>query len=132
TGGIINIILKESRVRGINGTLNASLGTRLENGSFNLNARKDKLGMNAFFSGNEQLNPTTLNTINRQSSNATDDTLTNLYQNGSTAFKRSGYQAGVGVQYDLTPKDKFSASFNFNHFGNNSYGFTNQQQEVTG
>lgn len=132
TGGIINIILKESRVRGINGTLNASLGTRLENGSFNLNARKDKLGMNAFFSGNEQLNTTTLNTINRQSSNATDDTLTNLYQNGSTAFKRSGYQAGVGVQYDLTPKDKLSASFNFNHFGNSGYGFTNQQQQETG
>jgi outer membrane receptor protein involved in Fe transport len=132
TGGIINIILKESKVQGINGTLNASVGTRLENGSFNLNARKNKVGLNAFFSGNEQLNTTTLNTINRQSSNTTDDTLTNLYQNGSTAFKRSGYQTGVSIQWDLTPKDKLSASFNFNHFGNNSYGFTNQQQEVIG
>jgi outer membrane receptor protein involved in Fe transport len=132
TGGIINIILKESKVRGINGTLNASLGTRLENGSFNLTVRKNKLGFNAFFSGNEQLNTTTLNTINRQSFNVTDDTLTNLYQNGSTTFRRSGYQSGVGMQWDLTSKDKLSATFNYNHFGNNSHGFTNQQQEVAG
>ena len=132
TGGIINIILKESKVQGINGTLNASVGTRLENGSFNLNVRRNKLGFNAFFSGNEQLNTTTLTIINRQSSNATDDTLTNLYQNGSTAFRRSGYQTGVGVQWDLTSKDKLSASFNYNHFGNNSNGFTNQQQQVSG
>jgi outer membrane receptor protein involved in Fe transport len=132
TGGIINIILKESKIQGINGTLNASVGTRLENGSFNLTVRKNKLGFNAFFSGNEQLNTTTLNTINRQSFNTTDDTLTNLYQNGSTTFRRSGYQSGVGVQWDLTSKDKLSATFNYNHFGNNSYGFTNEQQEVVG
>ena len=40
TGGIINIILKDSKVQGINGSVNLSAGTRLENGSFNLNARK--------------------------------------------------------------------------------------------
>jgi ferric enterobactin receptor len=132
TGGIINIILKESKVRGINGTVNVSAGTRLENGSFNLNVRRNNLGFNAFFSGNGQLNTTTLNTTSRQSFNATKDTLTNLYQNGSTSFRRSGYQTGVGAQWDITPKDKLSASFNYNHFGNNGHSFTNQQQDVTG
>jgi ferric enterobactin receptor len=67
TGGIINIVLKDSRVQGIHGTLNASAGTRLENGSFNLNIRKDNFGINAFFSGNEQLNAARLITTNRQS-----------------------------------------------------------------
>jgi ferric enterobactin receptor len=55
TGGIINIILKDSKVQGINGSVNLAAGTRLENGSFNLNARKNNFGVNAFFSGNAQL-----------------------------------------------------------------------------
>ncbi len=132
TGGIINIILKESRVQGIHGTINASAGTRLENGSFNLNVRKNDFGLNAFFSGNEQLNSTTNNTTSRQSFNPAKDSLTNLYQDGTTAFKRSGYQTGLSAMWDITKKDKMTASFNYNHFGNNSYGFTNQQQAVDG
>jgi ferric enterobactin receptor len=131
TGGIINIILKDSRVQGIHGTINVSAGTRLENGSFNLNARKNNFGINAFFSGNAQLNTTTLNSINRQSHSPIGDTLTNLSQNGSSAIKRSGYQSGLSTQWDITPKDKLTASFNFNHFNNNSQSLTNQQQQVT-
>ncbi len=131
TGGIINIILKDSRVRGVNGSANVSAGTRLENGSFNLNVRQNTWGINAFFSGNEQLNTTTLNTTNRQSLNSTQDTLTNLYQQGSSLFKRKGYQSGVNFQWDLSPRDKLTASFNFNHFENNSGGLTNQDQQTT-
>ncbi len=33
TGGIINIILKDNNVQGINGSVNLSAGTRLENGN---------------------------------------------------------------------------------------------------
>jgi ferric enterobactin receptor len=131
TAGIINIILKDSRVQGIHGTANLSAGTRLENGSFNLNVRKDNFGLNAFFSGNEQLNTTTLNTINRQSMSPTGDTLTMLNQNGQTALKRSGYQSGLSAQWDITPKDKLTASLNYNHFGNNTQSLTGQQQQVT-
>ncbi|GGA97956.1 TonB-dependent receptor [Puia dinghuensis] len=130
TGGIINIILKDSRVQGINGAINASAGTRLENGSFNLNVRKNNFGINAFFSGNEQLNTTTLNTLDRQSFNSTKDTLTFLHQDGSTDFNRSGYQTGISAQWDITAKDKLTAGFNWNHFGNHSSGVTNQQQDV--
>ncbi|MBC7398899.1 MAG: TonB-dependent receptor, partial [Mucilaginibacter sp.] len=39
TGGIINIVLKDNKVQGFNGSINASAGTRLNNGSVNLNAR---------------------------------------------------------------------------------------------
>ncbi len=52
TGGIINIILKDSKVQGINGSVNLTAGTRQENGSLNLNARKGNFGVNAFVSGN--------------------------------------------------------------------------------
>ena len=42
TGGIINIILKKTTAQGINGNVSVTGGTRLQNGSFNLNARKGK------------------------------------------------------------------------------------------
>ena len=128
TGGIINIVLKDSKIQGINGSVNLSAGTRLENGSFNLNARKGNFGVNAFFSGNEQLNSTSVNTTNRTSYSNTRDTVTQLYQKGSSAFKRSGYQSGFSLNWSITPKDELTASVNFNHFGNHSITTTNQDQ----
>src|SRR5258708_2521473 len=85
TGGIINILLKDSKVRGINGSVNLSAGTRLENGALNLNVRRNNFGVNAFFSGNEQLNTTTNNSISRPPFNSTKETLTGLQQDASSA-----------------------------------------------
>ncbi|HEY2581305.1 MAG TPA: TonB-dependent receptor [Mucilaginibacter sp.] len=128
TGGIINIILKDSKIQGINGTVNLSAGTRFENGSFNLNAHKGNFGVNAFFSGNEQLNTTTLTSTNRTSYSNTRDTVTQLNQEGKSVFKRSGYQSGFSINWDITKKDQLTASINFNSFGNHSVGTTNQNQ----
>jgi ferric enterobactin receptor len=128
TGGIINIILKDSKVQGVNGSVNLSAGTRLENGSFNLNARKGNFGVNAFFSGNGSLSSTTPSTTSRTSYSNTRDTVTNLYEKGSSAFKRSGYRSGISFNWDITPKDELTASFNYNHFGNSSNGSTNEAQ----
>jgi ferric enterobactin receptor len=132
TGGIINIVLKDSKVEGVNGSVNLTAGTRLNNGSFNLNARKGNFGVNAFFIGNEQLNSTTLNSVNRTSNNAANDTISKLIENGSSAFKRSGYQSGISFDWNISKKDELTASLNFNHFGNNSVGTTNEQQLATG
>lgn len=131
TGGIINIILKDSKVQGINGSVNLTAGTRQENGSLNLNARKGNFGVNAFFSGNAQLNTTVLNTNNRTSTNSVGD-VTQLFQKGSAATKRSGYQSGLSLNWDITPKDALTASIGFDHFGNHSNGLTNQQETITG
>lgn len=46
-GGIINIILKDNHAKGINGNLSLTAGTLLQNGSFNLTARKKNFGINA-------------------------------------------------------------------------------------
>ncbi|WP_315823811.1 TonB-dependent receptor [Paraflavitalea speifideaquila] len=54
-GGIINIILKQNTARGINGNLSLTAGTRMENGSFNFNARNKNFGVNAFISSNARL-----------------------------------------------------------------------------
>ncbi|MEO8584482.1 MAG: TonB-dependent receptor, partial [Flavitalea sp.] len=52
TGGIINIILKRNNAQGINGNVSLAAGTRAQNGSLNLNARRGTFGVNAFISGN--------------------------------------------------------------------------------
>ncbi len=128
TGGIINIILKDNNVQGVNGSVNLSAGTRLENGSFNLNAKKGKFGASAFFSGNGNLTSTTPSSGTRTSYSNTRDTVTNLNQNGQSDFKRSGYRSGLSLNWDITPKDALTASVSFNHFGNNSSGYINNYQ----
>ncbi|HAL83988.1 MAG TPA: TonB-dependent receptor [Mucilaginibacter sp.] len=126
TGGIINIVLKDSNIQGINGSVNLSAGTRLENGSFNLNAKKGKIGVSAFFSGNENLTSATPSSGDRTSTTGAETTF--LSQNGINNFKRSGYRSGLSFNWDITPKDALTASFNFNHFGNNSNGYVNNYQ----
>jgi ferric enterobactin receptor len=127
TGGIINIILKDSKVQGINGSVNLSAGTRFENGSLNLNARKGNFGINASFSGNDQLN-----TISRNSSSRTAfDSLNNkstLNQNGSNPFTRHGYQSALSFNWSITPKDELTVAVNYNNFGNHGTGLTNIDQ----
>ncbi|GAC1303908.1 MAG: outer membrane beta-barrel family protein [Mucilaginibacter sp.] len=127
TGGIINIILKDSKVQGINGSVNLSAGTRFENGSLNLNARKGNFGVNASFSGNEQLSTTSLNTSNRTSFDALNNQ-TVLNQNGSSPFTRHGYQSSISLNWSITPKDELTAALNYNNFGNHGIGLTNQDQ----
>jgi ferric enterobactin receptor len=127
TGGIINIILKESKVKGINGSVSLSAGTRLENGSFNLNARSGKISANIFFSGNAQLPSTTLNSLNRQSYDSAGLVTTDLTQNGNSSLRRSGYQTGLGLNWALGQGKDLTASFGFSSFGNNNQGFYNQQ-----
>ncbi|MGF7075646.1 TonB-dependent receptor domain-containing protein [Mucilaginibacter sp. 3215] len=127
TGGIVNIILKDSKVQGINGSVNLSAGTRRENGSFNLNARKGNFGVNAFFSGNAQINTNAPNTRNRVSTDSANNKTT-LFQQGSNNFKRNGYESGINFSWDITPKDQLTAGVGFNHFGNHGNGITNQDQ----
>lgn len=129
TGGIINIILKDSKVQGVNGNVNLSAGTRRENGALNLNIRKGSFGVNAFFNGGEQINSTTINTNNRTSTDGTGD-ITHLFQKGQSSFTRGGYQSGLSFNWDITPKDALTISGGFNHFENHNHGPTNQEQTV--
>ena len=129
TGGIINIILKDSKVEGINSSINLSAGSRLENGSFNFNARKGNLGAGLFFSGNEQLTTTTKNTANRTAYSDTRDTTYQLFQQASSPFTRSGYQSGINFNWNITHKVELTASLGYNHFANHGTSFTTQDQQ---
>ena len=130
TGGIINIILKDSRIRGINGNINLSAGSRLENGSLNLHARKGRLGLNGYFSGNGQVPSTTLKSLNRSSTDTIQQTHSNLLQDGFSKFHRSGLNAGLGFEWEINKKNSLSGNFGFDNFSNRSSG-NNQQDLIT-
>lgn len=130
TGGIINIILKDNRLQGINGSVNLSAGTRLQNGSVNLNFRKSNFGLNAFFSGNQQLSSRTPSTQDRLSTNKDGNTQTRLLQNGYQDFQRSGYRGGIGFDWSPTKRDNLIGAIGYNDFSNTSSGLTTITQSM--
>jgi len=129
TGGIINIILKDNRLNGINGNLSATAGSRLENGSFNLNARHDNFGLNAFFSGNAQLPSTTRNSSTRYSFDSVGNETAGLFErDGSSRFYRNGFESGLGLEWNIDKRNTFSANAGYDNFGNHSRGSYQQEQ----
>ncbi len=122
TGGIINIILKDNKAQGISGSVALSTGTRLENGSANIHAKKGKIDLSASLSGNAQLKGTTLSTLNR-----TRDTA-QLLQNGTGTLEKNGYRGQLGMEWAISKKDNLSANLSYNSFGNDNTGVTNQSQ----
>lgn len=126
-GGIINIILKKSTAQGFSGNISVSAGTRLQNAALNLSARKGKLGINTFFSGNAQLASTTINSMTRNSQDTSLNQKSFLWQNGSSEFNRNGFQTGLNVDYAITSKDNITASFSYNYFDNVTNGINTRQ-----
>lgn len=127
-GGIINIILKNNTAKGYNGNLSLTAGTRIENGSFNLNARNNNFGINAFVSGNKRLTSTTHSISDR----VTSDSISNntLHQEGMGMFERHGFQAGTGFDWTYKKRNSFSGAVSYNNFGYTGNGLTNQNLQM--
>jgi ferric enterobactin receptor len=130
-GGIINIILKSSRVKGINGNISLTAGTLNENGSLNFNARKGDFGINAFVSGNIRVMATVPFTAQRLSVDTAGKRNINLQQDAKSRFKRHGAESGMGFDYTYKKKNNFTGSFRYSKFGFSGYGVTNQSQLIT-
>jgi len=130
-GGIINIILKHSSVRGINGNLSLSAGTRTENGSFNLNARRGNFGIHAYAGGNIRLASATPSGSTRTSRDTLAKTTVLLDQDRSSRSDRNGMQGGIGFDWTLKKKNNFSGSLNYGSYGSTSEGTGNQSQTTS-
>lgn len=129
TGGIINIILKDNKLNGVNGNISLTGGSRLQNGSLNLNAKHGDFGFNAFFSGNARLPSTTHSSSVRYSYDSLGDKTGGLFQNdGTSRFVRNGFESGIGLEWTPTKKTTFSGNVGFDNFGNNSHGSYGQEQ----
>jgi hypothetical protein len=130
TGGIINIILKDNKMQGVNGSINLGAGTRLENGSVNLNVRNKNFGMNFFFNGNAQLKSSTPASQNRSAVDSIAKTTTQLLQHGNSDFSRNAYQSGLGFDWNLSKTDNLSGGLSVAHFNTRLEGLTYQQQII--
>lgn len=129
-GGIINIILKQTKVKGTSGNVSLTAGTRVENGSLNLAVRQGNFGLNAFVSGNTRLSVNTPSVSVRKSADTANRQSTLLHQNGITRFNRYGVESGIGFDWTVNKYNNFSGNVNYNSFGNAGSGVINQQQEV--
>ena len=127
-GGIINIILKKNNSQGINGNLSLTAGTRMDNGSFNFNARKKSFGINAYVSGNIRPAAKTINSSQRISADSISNTSALLQQDGINNFKRNGFETGLGFDWTLKEKNSISGSLSFDHFSNSGNSGINQSQ----
>src|SRR5664280_1352636 len=131
TGGIITIILYDNKMQGVNGNINLSAGSRLENGSMNLNIRHNNFGVNAFFSGNAALKSEMPYSQNRFATDTSAKTITNMLQTSRTDFIRNGFRSGVGFDWNITKNDIITGSLGYDQFSNSNQGLTNQEQLMT-
>jgi outer membrane receptor protein involved in Fe transport len=105
TGGVINIILKKNKARGLSGVVNATAGTRQDNGSLNLNFKKDNIAISAYFSGSALVKVKTLSDLTRNSIDTVSKSIFYLRQNGSNDFIRNGFRTG-GCRLGFTTREK--------------------------
>jgi ferric enterobactin receptor len=134
TSGIINIITKKNNLAGINGSVNAGLGTRQNSGNMNLNARTGRLGVTANGGGFYSWPAKSLLSFERV--NASDGT--RLVQTGESETDRLATNGSIGADYDFNSFNSISSNLRFNWFetgvdgynlsqtlaGVNSYDFT--------
>jgi len=123
-GGIINIILKQNKIKGINGNISVTAGTLNENGSVNFNARKTNFGINAFVSGNARLTTAVYNNSERLSVDTAGKKNLSLQQNSSSHFKRHGVETGAGFDWTYKKHNNFSGSFRYGKFANEGWGYS--------
>ncbi|MGC4101086.1 TonB-dependent receptor domain-containing protein [Ferruginibacter sp.] len=129
-GGIINIILKQSKVKGINGNISLTAGSLNENGSLNFNARKGELGFNAFVSGNARLTTSIYNTSQRSSADTAAKKNLSLLQDGSSRYKRHGSESGAGFDWTYKKNNNFTGSFRYGSSYSGGIGSSSQLQTI--
>jgi ferric enterobactin receptor len=128
TAGIINIILKDSKAQGFNGTVNLAGGSLFQSGSVNLNYRHGNWGLHAFVNGSAKLKARTLGLQSRQSWDSVEKTNTTLLQYAYSDAVRHGGDAGLSFDWDISKRDNLTASFTTNYFYSGSSGVTQVQQ----
>lgn len=124
SGGIINIITKKSNAQGVSGTVNTSVGTRQNNGAFNLTAKTGRLSVNTSLGANlayAQDSRLLFENITRTDSAGTNR-INSIIQNGVSKFSRNGYNGSFGADYDFNAYDNVSSTFKYNNFSNGGPG----------
>jgi len=129
-GGIINIILKQNTVRGINGNMSLTAGTRGENGSYNMNVRKGDFGINAYVNGNLRLNTTQPNHTERLSIDTIYQTDVKLVRDSRSENRNGSWSTGMGFDWTIRKKNSFYGGINLYQYNGNWHGRADQSQNT--
>ena len=129
TGGIINIILKESTIRGVNGNVSVTAGSRQSGSSFYLHAQQDKIQYNFSLSGTYAIPSPTTTGMHRITDSA-GIAHTMLDQSGHGNSNWYVYRAQFGVDWDVTKKDRLSTSLSYFYHSNLGTTTTDQTQSL--
>ncbi|WP_316791689.1 outer membrane beta-barrel family protein [Pedobacter frigoris] len=120
SGGIINIITKKNTAEGTSGSVNASAGTRSNNGAFNLNVKTGRLAVTTSLGVNHAYpQNSSVVTLNNSVVNGESNTIS---QNGFSKWSRLGYNGSAGLDYDLNGYNNFSTNVKINNFSNGGPG----------
>lgn len=118
SGGIINIITKESKVQGINGNVNASVGTRQNRAAFNISGVRQRFGINggggAFFSWPQE----GVSTFLREDETAAGTRI--LQQDGVNSTSRIGFRGKLGAFYDFNGFNSINSTISLRGFSFNT------------
>jgi len=123
SGGIVNIITKKKSAEGTSGSVNTSVGTRSNNGAFNLNAKTGRLsltgslGVNHAYPQNSKV--VSSNVVALQAGGGTS-----LLNDGFSDWSRVGYNGSAGIDYDFNNYHNISTNLKINRFSNGGPGTT--------
>ncbi len=120
TAGIINIVMKKNAMNGVNGIVNATIGTRDKyRGDFTVNYRTQKFN---FFVGADWRDETYYGSMLSKRETYSGDTTTYLNIDGSRDFTRGGNNYKSGIDLYLSKNTTFSISGELGKSKNKSGG----------
>jgi len=122
SGGIINIITKQSRVKGFSGNVDISAGSRQNSANVNMNLAQGRFGFNASGFAFYSVPVNADNTFKRIDFLPGEDRV--MTQDGVTKTSRLGFNGRLGAYYDFNAFNSINTSFRLG-------GFTFDQDGVT-
>lgn len=128
TAGVINIILKNSKVNGINSSVSLTAGTRNENGSYNLTVKHNNFSLHASLSSNTRLSALTPGKLDRTTADTAAQQGVYLHQQSSRHTHRYSMQGGLGFDWTMDSLNSLSGDVNYEKFAGGGSGLQTQQQ----
>ncbi|SHN09747.1 TonB-dependent receptor domain-containing protein [Mucilaginibacter sp. OK098] len=114
SAGIINIITKQKNVSGISGSVSGGVGTRQNNGNFNLGYNKNRFSLTANLGGNLTWPQTS--TIDQQLELGT----TTSTSHGTSRVTRHASNSSIGANYEFNAYNSINTTFKLLDFNFNT------------
>src|SRR5215217_2824125 len=123
SAGIINIITRQKNVSGISGSLNGGVGTRQNNGNFNLNYNNSGFHATVNLGGFLSWKQTAINDFEQYINNGTVNTYTST--KGTSRTGRHGLNNGLNMGYDFDTLNSVNMNFRISDFRFDNDGASN-------